>query len=275
MLKKIQIPNGVEVNNLGQGTWHMGQDQSQHNREVDALCYGMDLGINLIDTAEMYHDAELVVADAIKGRRDEAFIVSKVLPGNASKKGTIKACEKSLKRMGIDCMDMYLLHWMGSHPLSETLEAFLLLVDQGKIKHFGVSNLDITEMEDIWSLPGGYGMATNQVLYNLSQRAIEWRLLPWCRKRKIPIMAYSPLNQGKINSDVLDQIGSKHGANRFQIALAWVLMQSDVIAIPKSSSRDHIDQNLDALNIQLDADDLQAIDTTFPPPKSPVALNMY
>ena len=274
-MKKIKIPNGVEVNNLGQGTWHMGQNSSQYKQEVEALQYGMDLGMTLLDTAEMYHDAELVVGDAIKGRRDEAFIVSKVLPSNASKKGTIAACEKSLKRMKIECIDLYLLHWMGSFPLDETLDAFLTLIDQGKIKHYGVSNLDISEMEALWSLPGGDSMATNQVLYNLNQRGIEWDLLPWCRDRKMPIMAYSPLNQGSINSPVLEDMGKKYGVNKFQIALSWVLMQQDIIVIPKSSSQQHIDQNFAALSIQLDEKDKQELDGFFPAPRGPAPLNMF
>ncbi len=273
-MKQIQFPNGKTVPALGQGTWHMGRDSTARKEEADALRHGMDLGMTLIDTAEMYHDAELVVAEALKGRRHEAWVVSKVLPANASFTATVAACETSLKRLDIECIDLYLLHWPGSYPLRETLGAFQALVEQGKIGGYGVSNFDIAEMQDAWTTTGGDKIATNQLFYNLQHRAIEWDLLPWCRQKRLPVMAYSPLNQGRLDSAVLDQIAERHNATRFQVALAWVLHQHQVIAIPKSSKISHLDQNHAALDIRLSEQDLQQIDQAFAPPSGPVAIEM-
>lgn len=273
-MKHITFPNQSIVPSLGQGTWKMGDTSSERAREVDALRYGMDLGMTLIDTAEMYADAELVVAQALKGRRDEAYVVSKVLPSNASCKGTIKACEKSLKRLEIACIDLYLLHWSGSYPIGETLEAFQHLVDQGKIASYGVSNFDVSEMEEASAVDGGDAIASNQVLYNLRHREIEWQLASWCKHRKIPIMAYSPIFQGKKAPNALDGIAKRHGVNAFQIALAWVLHQDNTIVIPKATSRSHIDENLATAEINLTDEDLKQIDELFPPPDSAVAVSM-
>ena len=273
-MKKITFGKNTSLNTLGQGTWHMGQDSALRKTEADALRYGMDLGMTLIDTAEMYHDAELVVAKALQGRREEAYVVSKVLPSNASRRGTISACENSLRRLQIETIDLYLLHWMGSHPLEETIDGFVRLIEQGKIQSFGVSNLDLHEMQEIQNFPEGGAIATNQVLYNLQHRGIEWDLLPWCREYNIPIMAYSPLNQGRLESPVLQQLAAKYQVNKFQIALAWVLHQDGVMAIPKSANKHHLDENLQASKIELSAEDLQKLDQGFPPPKSATPLDM-
>jgi len=274
MIHDISFANGTSVPALGQGTWYMGVDNDKRRLEADALRYGLDHGLTLIDTAEMYNDAELVVAEAIKGRRDDAFIVSKVLPENASSAGTIQACERSLDRLQTDCIDLYLLHWSGRYPIAETLDAFLRLVDQGKIRNYGVSNLDTREMELAWNSPGGSGILTNQVLYNLHQRGIEWDLLPWCRAHNMPVMAYSPLNQGQLAPEVLDQVALRHNASRYQIALAWTLQQQGVIAIPKAATIDHIDHNLAAANIEITDEELKQIHRAFPPPMSATPLKM-
>jgi diketogulonate reductase-like aldo/keto reductase len=273
-MKQIKLPDNKFVSALGQGTWHMGRDASLYEQESNALRYGMDLSMNLIDTAEMYHDAELVVARALRGRREEAFVVSKVLPGNASYKGTIDACERSLGRLGVECIDLYLLHWAGAHPIEETLEAFQRLVSQGKIARYGVSNLDIHEMEVAWSMPGGDRIATNQLYYNVMHRGIEWDLLPWCREKGMPIMAYSPLNQGRLDSAALEQVAMRHHTSPHQIALAWLLMQDDVIVIPKSARKHHIDQNYAALDIKLTDEDLVKIDQKCPPPDHATGLDI-
>ncbi|MEJ2178216.1 MAG: aldo/keto reductase [Gammaproteobacteria bacterium] len=273
-MKSIHFPDNREVHVLGQGTWFMGLDPRARTREADALRYGLDLGMTLIDTAEMYNDAELVVADALKGRRNEAFVVSKVLPSNASKSGTVLACEKSLSRLKIECLDLYLLHWTGSYPVEETLEAFERLVADGKIAGYGVSNLDTDQLQRAWNCPGGAHIATNQVLYNLRHRGIEWDLLPWCREHRIPIMAYSPLNQGRLDSDVLNQIAADHNVSRFQVALAWLLEQDSVIVIPKAVNKAHIDENHAALDILLSYEEIQQINAAFPAPECAVALEM-
>ncbi len=273
-MKSIHFPDNRQVHVLGQGTWFMGLDERLRTQEADALRYGLDLGMTLIDTAEMYNDAELVVADALKGRRNEAFVVSKVLPSNASKSGTIRACENSLSRLEIECLDLYLLHWQGSYPIEETLEAFDRLVADGKIAGYGVSNLDTGQLQRTWKCPGGEKIITNQVLYNLHHRGIEWDLLPWCREHHIPVMAYSPLNQGRLNSDVLKQIALDHNVSHFQIALAWLLEQDGIVVIPKAADKDHIDQNHAALDIQLSYQEIQQINAAFPPPECAVPLEM-
>jgi diketogulonate reductase-like aldo/keto reductase len=273
-MKQVRLPDNTVVSALGQGTWHMGRNTSSFEQESNALRYGMDLGMNLIDTAEMYHDAELVVARALSGRREEAFVVSKVLPSNASYQGTIDACERSLGRLGIECIDLYLLHWAGTHPIDETLDAFQRLVSQGKIARYGVSNLDIHEMQAAWSVPGGDRIATNQLYYNLMHRGIEWDLLPWCRKKRVPIMAYSPLNQGRLDLATLEQVAARHHANSYQIALSWLLMQDDVIVIPKSARTHHIDHNYAALDIKLSVEDLADIDRKCPPPDRATGLEV-
>jgi diketogulonate reductase-like aldo/keto reductase len=270
----VTIPGKASVPSLGQGTWHMGKNRLKRKEEADAIRFGLDLGMTLVDTAEMYHDAELVVGKAISGRRDDAFVVSKVLPSNGSLRGTISACERSLKRLGIECLDLYLLHWIGSIPVSQTLEAFVRLREQGKIAAFGVSNFDTPEMEDAWNDPGGESIATNQILYNLECRGAEWSLLPWCCQHQVPIMAYSPLNQGRLNFPALMEVATRHNATPAQIALAWLLHQQQVIVIPKSVDLTHIRENHMATKIVLSPEDLVEIDQLFSPPGCAHPLQM-
>lgn len=264
-----KLPDGEPVPILGQGTWYMGDDTRKKKEEVAALRLGIDLGLTLIDTAEMYADggAEEVVAEAIEGQRGKVFVVSKVLPGNASRARAIAACERSLKRLNTEVIDLYLLHWRQSTPLEETLSAFLTLQKDGKIRHWGVSNFDPGDMNDLWALRDGKACATNQVLYNLSRRGIEFDLLPACRKRKMPLMAYSPIEQGRIlKNPALVKIAHQKDATPAQIALAWLLRQKDLIVIPKTSSQDHMRENRGALNVKLNEADLKALDAAFPPP---------
>lgn len=276
-MKTATLPSGESIPTLGLGTWKMGEDRSQFAAEVAALRLGLDLGVTLIDTAEMYGSggSERVVGEAVAGRRDEVFIVSKVLPSNASRHGTIAACERSLKNLGTNRIDLYLLHWMGSVPLDETVEAFEQLKRDGKIRHWGVSNLDADEMADLAALPAGNRCQTDQVLYNLSRRGPEFDLLPWCRQRSMPVMAYSPVEQGRLARNArLDAVAARHGATAGQIALAWVMAQPGVIAIPKAVQPEHVRQNVAALEIALSADDLAELDRAFPPPgrKSPLEM---
>lgn len=273
----LSLPSGERVPVLGQGTWMMGESRRSRREEVEALRLGLDLGMTLIDTAEMYADggAEEVVAEAIAGRRDQVFLVTKVLPGNASRRGTIEACERSLRRLRTDRIDLYLLHWRGRYPLAETLEAFAELVRAGKIRYWGVSNFDTDDMAELTGLPGGAAVATNQVLYNLSRRGIEYDLLPWCRERRIPIMAYSPIEQGRIlGNPALRRVAARHGATPAQVALAWLLRQKDVMVIPKAGRREHVRENRAALDLELTAEDLAELDRAFPPPTRKVPLEM-
>ena len=275
-MRSVTLPDGRTVPALGLGTWYMGESAGAHDAEVRALQTGIDLGMTLIDTAEMYADggAEEVVCDAIQGRRDRVFIVSKVLPYKASRKGTIAACEDSLRRLGTDHIDLYLLHWPGSHPLAETVAAFEALQADGKIGGYGVSNFDVAEMA-AWEKAAGHGACqTDQVLYNLSRRGIEWDLLPWARERKMPLMAYSPLEQGRLAHDVLQSIAEKHGATAMQIALSWVLRDPAMIAIPKASNPVHVQANRAALELDLDTEDMEALDLCFPPPRRKQALDV-
>jgi diketogulonate reductase-like aldo/keto reductase len=263
------LPNGEKVAALGQGTWTMGEGARSRKDEVAALRLGFDLGMTLVDTAEMYASggAEEVVGEAIAGRRDEIFIVTKVLPQNASRRGTVNACEKSLKRLKIDAIDLYLLHWPGSAPFSETLEAFLTLKNAGKLHHWGVSNFDVREMENVVALPSGGGVAGNHVLYNLNRRGIEFSLIPWCEEQRVPIMAYSPLDQGKLlRSSAVQRIAARHSATCAQVALAWILRQKNMIVIPKAGTEDHVRENYGALKLRLDAADFAELDRAFPPP---------
>ncbi|QDC01894.1 aldo/keto reductase [Mesorhizobium sp. 8] len=276
-MKTTTLPSGEAVPTLGLGTWRMGEDKSRFSDEVAALRLGLDLGVTLIDTAEMYGSggSERVVGEAVAGRRDAVFIVSKVLPSNASRRGTVAACERSLKNLSTDRIDLYLLHWMGSVPLSETVEALEALKRDGKIRHWGVSNLDADEMEDLAGLPAGNRCQTDQVLYNLSRRGPEFDLLPWCRQRSMPVMAYSPVEQGRLARNArLDAVAARHGASAAQVALAWVLAQDGIIAIPKAVQPEHVRQNVAALDIALSADDLADLDRAFPPPgrKSPLEM---
>ena len=276
-IRTTTLPSGGAIQVLGQGTWKMGEDSRRRADEVNALKLGLDLGLTLIDTAEMYASggAEEVVAEAIAGRRDELFLVSKVLPSNASRAGVTRACENSLKRLRTDRIDLYLLHWPGSVPLAETVEAFEALRRAGKIRHWGVSNFDTEDMEDLAGLPDGGNVQTNQVLYNLVRRGPEFDLAPWSRKRGIPLMAYSPVEQGALARNTgLDAVAARHNATPAQIALAWVMQQEGVIAIPKASSQEHVRQNFAALDIKLTAGDLADLDRAFPPPTRKRGLEM-
>ena len=276
-VRTLALPDGEAVPVLGQGTWGMGERHTGRADEVRALRHGLDLGLSLIDTAEMYGEggAEEVVGEAIAGRRDAVFLVSKVYPHNASAKGTVAACERSLRRLGTDRIDLYLLHWRGSHPLAETVAAFERLRQAGKIRHWGVSNLDAGEMDELVAVPGGAACAANQVLYNPQRRGIEWDLLPWCRQRGMPVMAYSPIEQGRLpTGGALGAIARRYGCSAFQVALAWVLAQPGVLAIPKAVRLEHVAANAAALDLQLAREDLAAIDREFPPPtrKRPLAM---
>jgi diketogulonate reductase-like aldo/keto reductase len=271
------LPSGEAVPILGQGTWNMGDHARQRADELKALRIGIDLGMTLIDTAEMYGSgaSEALVGEAIAGRRDRVFLVSKVLPQNATRRGTIAACERSLKHLSTDRIDLYLLHWRGGSPLEETLAGFSELQRAGKIRHWGVSNLDLDDMNELMALPGGDKCATNQVLYNLKRRRIEYDLLPWCRQKRIPIMAYSPIEQGRmLDHPALKALAEAHGATPAQIALAWLLRQKDVIVIPKAANETHVRENRAALDMNLTKNDLGAIDAAFPPPRKPGPLEM-
>lgn len=276
-LPQVTLPSGERVAQLGQGTWRMGESAGRRKAEAAVLRLGLDLGMTLIDTAEMYADggAEKAVAEAIAGRRDEAFIVTKVLPENASRAGTIAACERSLKRLKIERIDLYLLHWRGHPPLAETLDAFLTLQQRGAIRYWGVSNFDVDDMEELFALEGGSACAANQVVYNLRRRGIEAELIPWCRARGVPIMAYSPIEQGRLSGNkTLAAIAARHGATPAQIALAFVLRQQDAMVIPKAGSEAHVRENRAALDISLTDQDLAELDRAFPPPQGPTPLEM-
>jgi diketogulonate reductase-like aldo/keto reductase len=253
--------------------------ERKHTRaeEIAALRLGLNLGMTLIDTAEMYANgrAEELVGEAIAGRRPEVFLVSKVLPSNATREGTIAACERSLRRLRTDWLDLYLYHWRGSTPLADTLEGFMTLVRDGKIRSWGVSNFDLSDTEELVSLPGGAAVTTDQVLYNLTRRGIEYDLLPWCRARNIPIMAYSPIEQGRLlGQAVLREVAARHGATPAQVALAWLLQQPAVILIPKASTPEHVRENRAALAVRLTKSDVAELDRAFPPPRRKKPLEM-
>src|SRR5262245_57677703 len=274
-MRMLSLPSGRLVPILGQGTWRMGEDRGRRLSEIAALRFGLDLGMALIDTAEMYGQggAEEIVAEAIHGKRAEVFLVSKVYPHNASLHGTLEACERSLQRLRTDYLDLYLLHWRGSIPLAETFESFQSLKASGKIRDFGVSNFDATDLCETSAVPGGDEIATNQVLYNLSRRGIEWDVLPWCLERKIPIMAYSPFEQGRLLNK-LKPLAKKRGIAPAQLALAWVLRKDGVIAIPKTSSQEHAPVNRGALDVQLGDGEIAALDRLFPAPNRRTGLEM-
>jgi diketogulonate reductase-like aldo/keto reductase len=276
-LPQVTLPSGEPVPAFGQGTWHMGEDRRRAADETAALRLGIELGMTLIDTAEMYGNgrAEEIVAEAMGGERDRLFIVSKVLPYNASQKGVVEACERSLRRLKTDRIDLYLLHWRGSVPLADTLAGFARLQRDGKIRHHGVSNFDLNDMKEWVGLAGGESVAANQVLYNLSRRGPEWELIPWCRERPVAIMAYTPLEQGRmLNHKGLGEVAVRHGATPAQVALAWLLRQDGMIVIPKATQAAHVRENRAALDLRLTADDLAVLDRAFPPPKGRSALGM-
>lgn len=269
------LPGGGAMRVFGLGTWMMGEDRAAFDAEVSALRTGLDLGVTLIDTAEMYGGggSERVVGEAISGRRNEIFLVSKVMPSNASRAGTIAACARSLENLGTDRIDLYLLHWRGGHPLAETVRGFEELMAQGRILRWGVSNFDVEDMEELESV--SEGCAANQVLYNLTRRGIEHDLIPWSRRRAMPLMAYSPIEQGRLAGHrVLAEIAAEHGATPAQIALAFVLSRPGVCAIPKSARPERVRENLGALDIALSEDDTRRLDAAFPPPGSKTPLEM-
>jgi diketogulonate reductase-like aldo/keto reductase len=274
-LLTVTFPSGSVVPVLGQGTWHMGEVEKEGATEIKALQLGLDLGMTLIDTAEMYGDggAEKVVGQAISGRRANVYLVSKVYPHNASKKGAVAACERSLRRLKTDYLDLYLLHWRGSIPLEETLSAFEDLRQTGKIRDFGVSNFDKSDMEQLMELSGGARTATNQVLYNLQRRGIEWDLLPWCRRQGIPVMAYSPIEQGRLLAS-LGPFAEQRGLSPAQVALAWVLNQKGVIAVPKASNIKHVSENRSAAEVVFSEEDLVELDSVYPRPARKMPLEM-
>jgi aldehyde reductase len=259
------------------GTWHMGDDPRMRKEEVATLRLGLDRGAALIDTAELYGEgrAEDVVSEAIAGRRDSVFLVDKVLPSNASRTGTIEACERSLRRLKTDRIDLYLLHWRGAAPFAETIEAFMHLQQSGKIRHYGVSNLDLEEMKEWWATAGGQDVQTNQLLYNLSRRGIEWGLLPWLREHRLPVMAYSPIEQGRLLEDVrLVRFSREHGLTPAQAALSWLLAKEDIIVIPKTSNCERLEENLAALNHPLNRSQLSELSRLFPAPSRSHPLEM-
>ena len=269
-LPKVKLPSGETVPQLGQGTWRMGESGAARKEEIAALKLGIDLGMTLIDTAEMYGNggAEEIVAEAVRGRRDECFIVSKVLPENSTKTGTVAACARSLKRLKTDRIDLYLLHWRGRPKLEETLAGFEALIEAGAIRYWGVSNFDVGDMEELFQLSGGDACAGNQVLYNLRRRGIEAGLLPWCRERAVPIMAYSPFEQGRLLRDrVLTGVAIRHRATTAQVALAWILRHGDMMVIPKTSTAARVQENRAALDIELTERDLAELTKAFPAPK--------
>ena len=276
-MRKLKLPMGVEIPVLGQGTWRMGEAAKERAAEVKALQLGIDAGMTLIDTAEMYGNggAEEVTGAAIRGRRDAVFLVSKVLPSNAGRRQTVAACERSLKRLAVECIDLYLLHWRGAVPLAETLAGFQDLVQAGKIRSFGVSNFDLKDMAEWSALVGAAATQTNQVLYNVGERGIDFDLLPWCAAKGVTVMAYSPLAQAAFRrSPGLERVARRHDASVAQIMLAWCLRHPSVFAIPKSSHPERVRENARAAEIVLTAEDLGAIDQDFPPPRQASSLAM-
>ena len=269
---RVVFPNGQTVCPLGQGTWKMGQSAARRQEEIRALRHGIELGMNLVDTAEMYDNEELV-GEAVRPYRERVFLVSKVLPNNASYRGTKLACERSLQRLGTEYIDLYLLHWKGRHPYEETVRAMTELQQEGKIRMWGVSNLDTADMERIVSLPGGNGCATDQVLYNLGDRGVEFDLVPWCAARSMPLMAYSPIGEGRLlRHRKLAEIAQRHNASPAQIALAWTIRKPGIIAIPKAGNTAHVEDNFRSLSIRLTEKDLYDLDTAFPAPRRKIPL---
>ncbi|MEV6534811.1 aldo/keto reductase [Streptomyces sp. NPDC051639] len=274
--RTIALPSGEEIAALGQGTWYLGEEPARREQEIAALRLGVDLGMTVVDTAEMYGDgaAEELVGEALRGRREEVFLVSKVLPGHADRKGTVAACEGSLRRLRAEQLDLYLLHWRGRWPLEETLAGFTDLMEAEKIRYWGVSNLDVADMVELTALPGGDAGAVDQVLYNLSRRGVEWDLLPWCREAGVTVMAYSPIEQGRLlKVEALGAVARALGATPAQVALAWVLEQG-AAAIPRSGSPEHVREIRGAVDLHLPTETLDALDEAFPPPSGPTPLEM-
>lgn len=276
-MKYVTLSGGESVPALGLGTWMLGEQASRRSGEIAALQRGIDLGMCLIDTAEMYGDgaSEELVGAAIRGRRDAVFLVSKFYPQHATQRGTQTACEASLRRLGVDCLDLYLLHWRGSVPFAETVAAMESLQAQGKIRHWGVSNLDTDDLRELTDCPGGERAMVDQVLYNLSRRGIEWDLLPWCRARGMAVMAYSPIEQARLlRHPGLCRLADAHGVSPARLALAWLLQQESLIVIPKASTRQHVEENFSALALPFDDALRGELDRLFPPPKRATPLEM-
>lgn len=276
-MKTVTLPSGERVPAFGQGTWRLGENPATRAEEIATLRLGLDLGATLIDTAEMYGEgqAEELISEAIEGRRDEVFLVSKVYPHNASRQGAVAACERSLRRLRTDRIDLYLLHWRGNVLLAETMEAFMALQQAGQIRHYGMSNLDLADMQELWSVPGGPAIATDQSLYNLGRRGIEWDRLPWLRERGVPVMAYSPIEQAKlVRNPKLADFAQRHDMTPAQAALAWLLANDDILVIPKTGRRERLKENLGALDHRLTKAQLAELDRLFPPPTGPRPLEM-
>ncbi|HTR11236.1 MAG TPA: aldo/keto reductase [Paraburkholderia sp.] len=276
-IASVALPDGERIPKLGQGTWEMGESRAQRATEIAALREGVALGMTLIDTAEMYGDGatERLVGEALQGLRDKVFLVSKVYPHHASRSGVVRACEASLKRLGTDRLDLYLLHWRGGVPLEETVEGFEALVRAGKIRHWGVSNFDTDDMVELFATPGGDVCATNQILYNVARRGPEFDLLPWSAEHRMPVMAYSPVDHARLpRRSPLDDIAHAHGVSVYRVAMAWVLRQSGVCAIPKAARVEHVRDNRAALDLVLAVDECAALDAYFKPPRGKRALEM-
>jgi diketogulonate reductase-like aldo/keto reductase len=276
-MPKVTLPNGEPIPALGQGTWEMGESPKNRQEEIAALRRGVDLGMTLIDTAEMYGDGkcEELISEALRAWRDKLFLVSKVYPRNGSKSGVQAACERSLRRLRTDRIDLYLLHWRGGEHLEGVIAGFEKLKADGKIRHWGVSNFDTDDMVELFALEGGNACACNQILYNVARRGPEFDLLPWMRERRMPAMAYSPVDHARLpKKSVLDDIAAAHGVSIYQVALAWALRQPEVIAIPKAGSVAHVEDNAGALDLTLSPHEMQQIDSQFKPPKSKRSLEM-
>jgi diketogulonate reductase-like aldo/keto reductase len=276
-IRSVVLPSGEKIAALGQGTWQFAERPERRADEIASIRLGLDLGMTVIDTAEMYADgaSEVLVGEAIAARRDEVFLVDKVLPSHATRAGTVRACEASLARLGTDRVDLYLLHWRGNVPLAETVAGFADLMARGLIRYWGVSNLDADDMVELAGVPGGDKVQTDQILYNLTRRGPEYDLLPWLSDRRIPIMAYSPIEQGRLlGHPALDEVARHHDATPAQIALAWVLRNDGVNAIPRAGTPGHVRDNAAALQIRLGDEDLRALDSAFPPPTRPRPLEM-
>ena len=276
-MRAVTLPDGTAAPALGMGTWYLGEDPDGHDIQLDALRAGIDIGLTLIDTAEMYGDgaAEDLIGEAIEGRRDEVFLVSKVLPHHATFDGTVAACKASRRRLQTEWLDLYLLHWRGDIPLAETVAAFEALKAAGAIRHWGVSNFDAGDMEDLVVVEGGENVETDQVLYNLARRGIEYDLMPWAEEEEMPLMAYSPIEQGRLlDAPALANVAARHHVTPAQVALAWVLRHEEVIAIPKAASPAHVDENRAALDLHLSVQDIAHLSRAFPPPTSKVPLEM-
>jgi diketogulonate reductase-like aldo/keto reductase len=273
----LTLPSGRDIPALGIGTWNMGESHAEEAQEVASIRKAVELGMTVVDTAEMYADgrSEEIVGKAISDLRDEVFLVSKVYPFNASATGTIEACERSLKRLGVDHLDLYLLHWRGSHPLEETVAAFEKLKQSGKIMDWGVSNFDTDDMEELFEVENGRNCAVNQVLYNLSRRGVEYDLLPWCQEKGLPLMAYSPIEQGRIlNNHELIRIAKAYQATPAQVALAFFLERDGVLAIPKSAKPERVEENRGATDLDISDEDWASLDAAFPPPTRKTSLAM-